>query len=198
MAALAGACIGFLRRNFHPARVFMGDAGSMTIGFILASVAVLGVLKTAAAVAVGFPLVVLFVPLLDTSFVIARRLKYGQAPVAGRLRPPAPPLRAHRLGPAPGRAAPVRLVHVARGLRARDPLRALPRPRRRALRSRRALLAALGVLALGFTVYVVYVLEILKQRHLHLVGLARRSEVPGETPLVVARRERRERVAAGR
>ena len=57
---------------------------------------------------------------------------------------------------------------------------------------------ALGVLALGFTVYVVYVLEILKQRHLHLVGLARRSEVPGETPLVVARRERRERVAAGR
>jgi UDP-GlcNAc:undecaprenyl-phosphate/decaprenyl-phosphate GlcNAc-1-phosphate transferase len=80
VAALAGACIGFLRRNFHPARVFMGDAGSMTIGFILASVAVLGVLKTAAAVAVGFPLVVLFVPLLDTSFVIARRLKYGQAP----------------------------------------------------------------------------------------------------------------------
>ncbi len=54
------------------------------------------------------------------------------------------------------------------------------------------------MLALGFTVYVVYVLEILKQRHLHLVGLARSSEVPGETPLVVARRERRERVAAGR
>ena len=80
VAALAGACIGFLRRNFHPARVFMGDAGSMTIGFVLASVSVLGVLKTAAAVAVGFPLVVLFVPLLDTSFVIARRLKHGQAP----------------------------------------------------------------------------------------------------------------------
>ena len=58
----------------------MGDSGSMTIGFVLASVSVLGVLKTAAAVAVGFPLVVLFVPLLDTSFVIARRLKHGQAP----------------------------------------------------------------------------------------------------------------------
>ena len=80
IVALAGACIGFLRRNFHPARVFMGDSGSMTIGFVLASVSVLGVLKTAAAVAVGFPLVVLFVPLLDTSFVIARRLKHGQAP----------------------------------------------------------------------------------------------------------------------
>ena len=81
VAALAGACIGFLRRNFHPARVFMGDTGSKSrIGFVLASVSVIGVLKTAAAVAVGFPLVVLFVPLLDTSFVIARRLKHGQAP----------------------------------------------------------------------------------------------------------------------
>jgi UDP-GlcNAc:undecaprenyl-phosphate/decaprenyl-phosphate GlcNAc-1-phosphate transferase len=197
VAALAGACIGFLRRNFHPARVFMGDAGSMTIGFILASVAVLGVLKTAAAVAVGFPLVVLFVPLLDTSFVIARRLKYGQAPWqadSGHLH--------HRFarigwgqrqaalllyawcGSLAGLALAIRFVHY--------------RDRAGVHYGSSALLAALGILALGFTVYVVYVLEILKQRHLHLVGLARSSEVPGETPLVVARRERRERVAAGR
>ena len=57
--------------------------GTPTMGglvIVLASVSVIGVLKTAAAVAVGFPLVVLFVPLLDTSFVIARRLKHGQAP----------------------------------------------------------------------------------------------------------------------
>jgi UDP-GlcNAc:undecaprenyl-phosphate GlcNAc-1-phosphate transferase len=197
VAALAGACIGFLRRNFHPARVFMGDAGSMTIGFILASVAVLGVLKTAAAVAVGFPLVVLFVPLLDTSFVIARRLKYGQAPWradSGHLhhrfahigwgqRQAALLLYAWCTSLA-GLALAIRFVHY--------------RDRAGVHYGSSALLAALGVLALGFTVYVVYVLEILKQRHLHLVGLARRSEVPGETPLVVARRARRERVAAGR
>jgi UDP-GlcNAc:undecaprenyl-phosphate/decaprenyl-phosphate GlcNAc-1-phosphate transferase len=197
VAALAGACIGFLRRNFHPARVFMGDAGSMTIGFILASVAVLGVLKTAAAVAVGFPLVVLFVPLLDTSFVIARRLKYGQAPWqadSGHLHH-----RFARIGwgqrqaalllyawcaSLAGFALAIRFVHY--------------RDRTGVHYGSSALLAALGVLALGFTVYVVYVLEILKQRHLHLVGLARRSEVPGETPLVVARRERRDKVAASR
>jgi UDP-GlcNAc:undecaprenyl-phosphate/decaprenyl-phosphate GlcNAc-1-phosphate transferase len=197
VAALAGACIGFLRRNFHPARVFMGDAGSMTIGFILASVAVLGVLKTAAAVAVGFPLVVLFVPLLDTSFVIARRLKYGQAPWhadSGHLhhrfarigwgqRQAALLLYAWCVSLA-GFALAIRFVHY--------------RDRAGVHVGSSVLLAALGVLALGFTVYVVYVLEILKQRHLHLVGLARRSEVPGETPLVVARRERRDKVAASR
>lgn len=197
VAALAGACIGFLRRNFHPARVFMGDAGSMTIGFILASVAVLGVLKTAAAVAVGFPLVVLFVPLLDTSFVIARRLKHGQAPWradSGHLHH-----RFARIGwgqrqaalllyawcaSLAGLALAIRFVHY--------------RDHAGVHYGSTALLAGLGVLALAFTVYVVYVLEILKQRHLHLVGLARRSEVPGETPLVVARRERRDKVAASR
>ncbi|HEY1478401.1 MAG TPA: MraY family glycosyltransferase [Gaiellales bacterium] len=197
VAALAGACIGFLRRNFHPARVFMGDAGSMTIGFVLASVSVIGVLKTAAAVAVGFPLVVLFVPLLDTSFVIARRLKHGQAPWradSGHLHH-----RFARIGwgqrqaalllygwcaSLAGFALAIRFVHyrTAGGVHW----------------TASALLAALGLLALAFTVYVVYVLEILKQRHLHLVGLRRSSEVPGETPLVVARRERRDRVATGR
>jgi UDP-GlcNAc:undecaprenyl-phosphate GlcNAc-1-phosphate transferase len=197
VAALAGACIGFLRRNFHPARVFMGDAGSMTIGFVLASVAVLGVLKTAAAVAVGFPLVVLFVPLLDTSFVIARRLKYGQAPWradSGHLHH-----RFARIGwgqrqaalllyawctSLAGLALAIRFVHY--------------RDRAGVHYGSTALLAALGVVALAFTVYVVYVLEILKQRHLHLIGVARSSEVPGETPLVVARRERRDKVAASR
>jgi UDP-GlcNAc:undecaprenyl-phosphate GlcNAc-1-phosphate transferase len=197
VAALAGACIGFLRRNFHPARVFMGDAGSMTIGFVLASVAVIGVLKTAAAVAVGFPLVVLFVPLLDTSFVIARRLKHGQAPWradSGHLHH-----RFARIGwgqrqaalllygwcaSLAGFALAIRFVHY--------------RTTSGVHWGASALLAALGLLALAFTVYVVYVLEILKQRHLHLVGLRRGSAVPGETPLVVARRERRERVATGR
>jgi UDP-GlcNAc:undecaprenyl-phosphate GlcNAc-1-phosphate transferase len=56
----------------------MGDSGSHLLGFILAAVAIQGSLKTAATVALIFPLIVLAVPLLDTSFVIAKRLKYGR------------------------------------------------------------------------------------------------------------------------
>ncbi len=77
-AIVAGACLGFLRHNFYPARIFMGDSGSHLLGFILATVAIQGALKTAATVALIFPLIVLAVPILDTSFVIAKRLKYGR------------------------------------------------------------------------------------------------------------------------
>jgi UDP-GlcNAc:undecaprenyl-phosphate GlcNAc-1-phosphate transferase len=76
-ASLAGACAAFLVFNFHPARVFMGDAGSMLLGFVIAGVAVSGVMKSAAAVAVVAPLLILAIPILDTSFVILKRLKYG-------------------------------------------------------------------------------------------------------------------------
>jgi len=81
-AALAGACAAFLVFNFHPARVFMGDSGSMLLGFVLAGVAVSGVMKSAAAVALLVPLIVLAIPILDTSFVILKRLKY-RLPVYG-------------------------------------------------------------------------------------------------------------------
>jgi UDP-GlcNAc:undecaprenyl-phosphate GlcNAc-1-phosphate transferase len=77
-AIVFGACLGFLRHNFYPARIFMGDSGAMLLGFVLATVSVQGLLKTAATVALFFPLLVLAVPILDTSFVVARRLKYGQ------------------------------------------------------------------------------------------------------------------------
>ena len=76
-ASLAGAAFGFLAHNFHPARVFMGDAGSLLLGFVIAGVAVGGVMKSAAAVAIGLPLIVLAIPILDTSFVILKRLKHG-------------------------------------------------------------------------------------------------------------------------
>jgi UDP-GlcNAc:undecaprenyl-phosphate GlcNAc-1-phosphate transferase len=79
-AIVFGACLGFLRHNFYPARIFMGDSGSMLLGFVLATVAVQGLLKTAATVALAFPLIVLAVPIIDTGFVVARRLKYRQAP----------------------------------------------------------------------------------------------------------------------
>lgn len=76
-AALAGACVGFLVYNFHPARIFMGDSGSMLLGFVMAGVAVNGVMKSAAAIAVVAPLIVLAIPILDTSFVVLKRLKHG-------------------------------------------------------------------------------------------------------------------------
>jgi UDP-GlcNAc:undecaprenyl-phosphate GlcNAc-1-phosphate transferase len=77
LAALtAGAAVGFLFHNFHPASIFMGDAGSNLLGLLLACVAIQGVLKTAAVVALFFPLVILAVPALDATFVIAKRIKY--------------------------------------------------------------------------------------------------------------------------
>jgi UDP-GlcNAc:undecaprenyl-phosphate GlcNAc-1-phosphate transferase len=195
-AAMAGACIGFLRHNFHPARVFMGDAGSLVLGFLLATVAVQGVLKTAAAVALVFPLIVLFVPLVDTSFVVLKRLKYRQriwqaddshlhhrfAGVGFSQRRAALLLYAWCASLA-GFALTVRFVHY--------------RTSGEWHVGATLLLSGMALVALAFTVYVVYVLEILKQRHLQLLGLGRSSEVPGETPLVVARRQRRERLATG-
>jgi UDP-GlcNAc:undecaprenyl-phosphate GlcNAc-1-phosphate transferase len=76
-AIVAGMCAGFLRHNFYPARIFMGDSGSLLLGFVLAAVAIEGLLKTAATVALFFPLLVLAIPIIDTSFVVAKRLKYG-------------------------------------------------------------------------------------------------------------------------
>jgi UDP-GlcNAc:undecaprenyl-phosphate GlcNAc-1-phosphate transferase len=77
-AIVFGATLGFLRHNFYPARIFMGDSGAMLLGFVLATVSVQGLLKTAATVALFFPLLVLAVPIIDTSFVVARRLKHRE------------------------------------------------------------------------------------------------------------------------
>ena len=77
LAALtAGAAVGFLWHNFHPASIFMGDAGSNLLGLLLACIAIQGVLKTAAVVALFFPLLILAVPALDATFVVAKRIKY--------------------------------------------------------------------------------------------------------------------------
>jgi UDP-GlcNAc:undecaprenyl-phosphate GlcNAc-1-phosphate transferase len=77
LAALtAGASLGFLRHGFPPASSFMGDTGSNLLGYLLAAITVLGSLKTNAVVALFFPLIVLAVPILDSGFVIAKRIKY--------------------------------------------------------------------------------------------------------------------------
>jgi UDP-GlcNAc:undecaprenyl-phosphate GlcNAc-1-phosphate transferase len=76
-AIVFGACVGFLRHNFYPARIIMGDSGALLLGFVLATVAVQGLLKTAAIAALLFPLLVLAVPIVDTTFVVLRRLRHG-------------------------------------------------------------------------------------------------------------------------
>src|SRR3954454_398351 len=75
-AITAGASFGFLYHNFHPASIFMGDAGSNLLGLLLACVAIQGTIKTAAIVALFFPLTVLAVPIIDGAFVVMKRIKY--------------------------------------------------------------------------------------------------------------------------
>jgi len=77
-AIVAGACFGFLRHNFYPARIFMGDSGALLLGFLLATVSIEGLVKTAALATLVLPLLVLAIPIIDTSFVFAKRLKYRQ------------------------------------------------------------------------------------------------------------------------
>jgi UDP-GlcNAc:undecaprenyl-phosphate GlcNAc-1-phosphate transferase len=79
-AIVAGAALGFLIHNFHPASIFMGDCGALLLGFLLGCVAVQGSLKTNALIALVGPLAILAVPFLDTGFVVMRRLKYRRAP----------------------------------------------------------------------------------------------------------------------
>ncbi|MBX9685546.1 MAG: undecaprenyl/decaprenyl-phosphate alpha-N-acetylglucosaminyl 1-phosphate transferase, partial [Candidatus Obscuribacterales bacterium] len=78
-AVLAGALLGFLRWNFNPARIFLGDSGAYLAGFILGCVSITGVMKTATVVTVLLPMLILFFPLLDTSWAIVRRLARGQS-----------------------------------------------------------------------------------------------------------------------
>ena len=75
-AITCGAALGFLLFNFNPAKIFMGDCGSNLLGLLLGAVIVEGSLKTNALIALVGPLVVLAVPVLDTGFVVAKRIKY--------------------------------------------------------------------------------------------------------------------------
>jgi len=75
---LTGSLLGFLKHNFNPARIFMGDSGSMFVGFMLAAVTVQGVMKSAIAIALLVPIVILGIPILDTAFAIFRRFQKNQ------------------------------------------------------------------------------------------------------------------------
>ena len=80
LAALAGACLGFLRHNFNPSRIILGDAGATFIGFTLAAVSMLGTLKVGAAASIIAPVIILLVPILDTTQVTIRRILRGVRP----------------------------------------------------------------------------------------------------------------------
>lgn len=77
--ALAGAILGFLFFNFPPARVFMGDSGSMFLGYIIGGISIMGLLKTATILGLVFPLLVLGMPVTDLTFAIIRRKLRGQS-----------------------------------------------------------------------------------------------------------------------
>lgn len=77
--ALAGSALGFLFYNFHPAKVFMGDTGSMFLGYIIGGISIMGLLKTATVLGLVFPLIVLGMPLTDLTFAIIRRKIHGQS-----------------------------------------------------------------------------------------------------------------------
>jgi len=81
-AGIAGGCLGFLRYNFPPARIFMGDAGSMLLGFLLASISLIRPLKSVAAVALFVPIVALGVPIVESFTTIIRRFWRRRSPLA--------------------------------------------------------------------------------------------------------------------
>ncbi len=81
LAALAGACVGFMPFNFNPAKIFMGDTGALFLGYILSTVSIMGMFKVYAVFSFLVPVFALGLPILDTSMAFFRRLAKGQNPM---------------------------------------------------------------------------------------------------------------------
>jgi UDP-GlcNAc:undecaprenyl-phosphate/decaprenyl-phosphate GlcNAc-1-phosphate transferase len=163
-AIVAGAALGFLVHNFHPASVFMGDSGSNLLGLLLGAVIVQGALKTNAVVALIVPLVVLAVPFLDTGFVLAKRIKYRRPVYRGDDNHFHH--RFHRIGFSQRRT--VLYLYAWTGLMAgiAVALRFVPYSENggHLVLGWAAVMAGLFVLGFLASAYLVYVLEILKFR----------------------------------
>lgn len=82
LAALVGACFGFMPYNLNPARIFMGDTGALMLGYVMACISVTGLLKFYAIVSFIVPLLALGLPIFDTAFAIIRRVAHGQNPMS--------------------------------------------------------------------------------------------------------------------
>lgn len=86
--ALAGSTLGFMKYNFNPATIFMGDTGSMFLGYMLAAISIFGAAKTATTISLVIPALALGLPIMDTAFAIIRRYSNGKpifAPDKGHL-----------------------------------------------------------------------------------------------------------------
>lgn len=176
-AGICGATLAFLRHNYHPAKIFMGDSGSLALGFLLATVAVEGVLKTAATIALAAPLLVLAVPILDTSFVILKRLKYRRAPWGADQNHFYH--RFMRIGFSQRRTAAY--LHAWAVLLATWAilLRFVPpRPRGHWDLGNALIAGGVGLAVVAASVWMVYTLEILKARHLRVLGFGRMPPEP--------------------
>ena len=162
-AIVCGACLGFLRENFYPARIFMGDSGALLLGYTLAAISFEGLLKTAALATLVLPLLVLAVPVLDTSLVVAKRIRAGQSIYVADAR------HLHhrflRIGFSQRRA----VLHLwtwcaTLALAALATRFAPPHHRGHWNGTNVAVDLAAGLLAIGFSVYVVGLLEIVDLR----------------------------------
>ena len=81
MAALVGACVGFMPYNLNPAKMFMGDTGATFLGYILACMSVEGLFKSWAIISFAVPFLILGLPIFDTAFAFIRRIAHGQSPM---------------------------------------------------------------------------------------------------------------------
>ena len=81
MAALTGACLGFVPYNFNPAKIFMGDTGSTFLGFVLATISIQGLFKFYTMISFAVPFLLLGLPIFDICFAIIRRVAHGQNPM---------------------------------------------------------------------------------------------------------------------
>ena len=81
LAAIVGACVGFIPYNFNPAKIFMGDTGSTFLGFMLSAISIYGLFKMYAIISFAVPFLVLGLPIFDICFAVVRRVSKGQSPM---------------------------------------------------------------------------------------------------------------------
>lgn len=171
-AIVCGATLAFLPHNYHPARIFMGDSGALALGFVLAAVAVQGVVKTAATIALAAPLLVMAVPILDTSFVVLKRLKYRRAPWGADHNHFYH--RFMRIGFSQRRtAAYLHLWAILLAAYAIFVRFFSPRPHGDWDLGNSLIVVGVGLFVAAASIWMVYTLEILKARHLEALGFKR-------------------------